>query len=105
MVHPRSRYTSEGYEHRRLSCTCRQNLFPLVAVPIGLLRLEEDPLAGDLYDGELLRALKRISRDYWTANPQESSQLLRLAERAVSESGNSEFEILPHDLKEVIEQK
>jgi hypothetical protein len=87
-----------------LARACRQNIFPSAVVPICLLRLEEDPLAGDLYDGELLLALKGLPRDYWATHPQEKSEFLRLAERAVNESGDSELKITPRDLEAVKEQ-
>jgi hypothetical protein len=88
-----------------LARACRQNIFPPAVVPICLLRLEEDPLAGDLYDGELLLALKGLPREYWVLHSQEKSEFLRLAERAVNESGDSELKITPRDLEAVSEQK
>jgi hypothetical protein len=88
-----------------LARACRQALFPPVVVPLCLSLLEQDPLAGDLYDGELLLSLKGIAHNYWVTHPKERSQLLGLAERAVRESGQSELKITPRDLEAVIEQK
>ena len=49
-----------------------------VIVPFCLGKLEEDPLAGELYDGELAEALWKIPDDYWRSHPAEESHFLEL---------------------------
>jgi hypothetical protein len=44
-------------------------------VPRALDRLQEAPLAGDLYPGDLLGAVLHATRDYWPRHP---DQLIRL---------------------------
>ena len=55
---------------------CRQGLFHEVIVPITLARLAEDPLAGDMYEGEMLASLVDVPRKYWTVS-EESRRTLR----------------------------
>jgi hypothetical protein len=65
-----------------LARACRQAIFPEAVVPVCLDRLEVDPLAGDLYDGDLVRALKGLPKDYWRTHRVEMERFLSLAERA-----------------------
>src|SRR5579885_3320983 len=43
----------------------RQNIHLGHVVPLALHRLLSEPLAGDMYDGELLASLKSVPREYW----------------------------------------
>ena len=49
-------------------------------VPRALDRLEIEPLAGDLYPGDLLGAVLRTTADYWNSHPSELMRLWRLRE-------------------------
>ena len=49
-------------------------------VPRALERLETEPLAGDLYPGDLLGAVLRTSGDYWNSHPTELMRLWRVRE-------------------------
>jgi hypothetical protein len=44
---------------------CRQEIYPEAIVPYAVERVERNPLAGELYDGELLAALSSISTEFW----------------------------------------
>lgn len=68
-----------------LSRACRQGLFPAALVPLVLRRLEEDPLAGDMYDGEMLASLTGVPSDYWGDNPAARRALRHLLELTRSE--------------------
>lgn len=72
-----------------LSRACRQQLFCSELVPICLWVLGQDPLAGELYDGELIYALQAVPGAYWRTHPQERRQFLAAAERAHQESGDA----------------
>jgi hypothetical protein len=62
-----------------LSRACRQQLYPTAVVPIAIAKIEKEPLAGELYDGELLVALKSVSRDYWSAHSAEAFGIASIA--------------------------
>jgi hypothetical protein len=60
---------------------CRQKIHLEHTVPRALELLRTDPLAGDMYEGELLVSLKSVPPNYWATNQTE-----RLALRSVAES-------------------
>jgi hypothetical protein len=61
-----------------LARACRQNLYDEEIVPCCLLKLEQEPLAGDMYEGELVKALAGVSANYWRTHPREREQFLTL---------------------------
>ena len=65
-----------------LSRACRQCLYLDHVVPIAVERLKTEPLAGDMYDGELLAAMKPIPTSYWKNNQRISEDLLTIVEQA-----------------------
>jgi hypothetical protein len=81
-----------------LARACRQNLYPEAVVQLCLRKLEEDPLAGELYDGELVASLKRVTGDYWQGHPTERAQFLTLAARAYRETGDADVHVTEEDL-------
>lgn len=54
---------------------CRQELYLKRVIPAALVRLGRDPLAGELYDGELIVALAGVPRDYWAAHRDQTRSL------------------------------
>jgi len=51
-------------------------------VPLALRVLDGDPLAeGDFYPGDLLAAVLRLDAAYWTAHPEERTELAGIAGR------------------------
>jgi hypothetical protein len=44
-------------------------------VPIALARLLDEPLAGDLYPGDLLNAVLRTDSKYWETHPDDRASL------------------------------
>ena len=81
-----------------LARACRQNLYSTTVIPLCLLKLEEDPLAGEMYDGELMHAMKGVAPDYWFTQPIDRERFLMLARRAFHGSGDASFDITEHDL-------
>lgn len=61
-----------------LSRACRQQLYPRHVVPISISRLEANPLAGEVFDGELLVSMKSVPNDYWHTDRQISDRLLNV---------------------------
>ncbi|MCA8982948.1 MAG: contact-dependent growth inhibition system immunity protein [Planctomycetaceae bacterium] len=54
---------------------CRQQVYLDHVVPIAVERLTVQPLAGEMYDGELLVAMKSIPTGYWQRNSRISQDL------------------------------
>ncbi len=84
-----------------LARCCRQNLFNEYVVPVAIDRLQLRPLAGDVYDGELLAAMKSIEMAYWTANQAESKLLREIAVRAKVDTDDDEIR---DDVEELVEK-
>ncbi len=82
-----------------LARACRQDLYDEEVVPLCLMKLEEDPLAGALYDGELTWSLKKgVSSEYWRTHPVEKERFLKLAERGYQENGDKDLIVTEDDL-------
>jgi hypothetical protein len=59
----------------------RQRLYPDFVVPVAIGHLRENPLAGDLYDGELLVSLRNVDEDFWKRRGELKSELARVLPR------------------------
>jgi hypothetical protein len=59
----------------------RQRLFPDFVVPVAIGHLRENPLAGDLYDGELLVSLQNVGDDFWKRREELKSELAKVLSR------------------------
>ena len=59
---------------------CRQQIHLEHVVPIALQLLQSEPLAGEMYDGELLASLKSAPPDHWPAHPAEAAVLKSVCE-------------------------
>ena len=69
-----------------ISRACRQNIH-LVLVHVILLALnmlEANPLAGEMYDGELLVSLKAVPKDYWDAHVNDKLACRAIIEKVVN---------------------
>lgn len=53
-----------------------QNLYPEYVVPLAIEALEKEPLAGELYDGELAGSFSSISDEFWRENEGLALRLL-----------------------------
>jgi hypothetical protein len=62
---------------------CRQDIFPQLVVPYVIERIDSDPLAGELYDGEMLMALADVSEQFWRANKSLAANLAQILARAI----------------------
>ena len=65
-----------------LARACRQNIYVEAIAPFCLRKLENDPLAGDMDFGELIRAMKSFPPSYWREHPDIMEKYLQLAEKA-----------------------
>jgi hypothetical protein len=60
-----------------------------VLVPKALQCVADDPLvATEYYPGDLLSALLRVDKNYWSANPVELKQLALIARSLATRGGN-----------------
>jgi hypothetical protein len=64
-----------------LARSCRQELYLEHIIPLCLQQLAEDPLIGELYDGEMFRAVKNAPDSYWQEHPAEKRELEDIAKR------------------------
>ncbi len=69
-----------------ISKALRQRIHPEVVVPLALHLLTSNPLAGELYDGELLASFKGVTPDYWPAHSRDAATLVEVVERLVQDS-------------------
>jgi CDI immunity proteins len=81
----------DSFDTEDLCRACRQKMYVDYVVPAALACLEEDPLAGELYDGELLVAMKSIPYRYWMENDESAARLIRVARRAKQFSKGEEI--------------
>ena len=68
-----------------LACACRQGVHLDAVVPIVVDRLRDNPLAGDLYDGELIASLKSVSSAFWRAHPDLTTTMRELVTEVQSQ--------------------
>ena len=59
---------------------CRQQIHHEHLVPLALRILKTKPFAGEMYDGELLVALKSVPSDYWRTHADEVMSLKAILE-------------------------
>lgn len=69
-----------------ISKALRQQIHPEYVVPIALRILETDPLAGEMYDGELLASLKAVAPEYWLAHADATTALRAIVEKLLHEA-------------------
>ena len=67
-----------------LSKAGRQSLHFEQVVPIIIARLGADPLAGEMFDGELLASLRSVGADYWKAHRSQAVALKAIIDAAWS---------------------
>lgn len=61
---------------------CRQQLYLGHVIPVAVARLQVEPLAGDMYDGELLVAMKSVPIDYWRTDQKSAGLLVSIVQDA-----------------------
>lgn len=68
-----------------LAKACRQNVWIEQVVPVAVEVLKNDPQAGELYDGELVVALKSIPAAHWPEHRAVANTLQQIIEQHLSE--------------------
>ena len=86
------------FEIGDLCRACRQELYLDYVVPVAIQCLQEEPAAGDIYDGELLVALKGVPIDFWARREREAHELIGIAQ-AASETADEDVK---RDIRELL---
>jgi len=68
---------------------CRQQIHVEHVVPIALRLLQSEPLAGEMYDGELLVSIKSVPTDFWSAHKTEAAALKSICDELSKREGLS----------------
>ncbi|MWJ31912.1 MULTISPECIES: contact-dependent growth inhibition system immunity protein [Saccharibacillus] len=63
----------------------RQNLYVSYILPYALEALQKDPTAGELYNGELLRAVSKVSNEFWVTHKELSENCCKIIIEAKQE--------------------
>lgn len=54
---------------------CRQRIHPEYIVPLAIQMLQSDPIAGEMYEGELLMSLANIPGEYWLSHSDDRNKV------------------------------
>jgi hypothetical protein len=81
----------EAFTDFDLARSVRQNIHIEAVMPYCLQSLMRNPLAGKLYDGELLSAIMRLPPDFWLLRLPERNAVLSIANVALSESDDQDL--------------
>ena len=86
-----------------LSTACWENFHPEYIVPIALLRLQENPLAGDLYEGQLLASLKGILNAYWLKHSDQCTHVKKLVDESIDRFESEDTKQKVRELQALLE--
>jgi hypothetical protein len=75
-----------------LSKSVRQCLFPDYVIPVALQVLEKEPLAGEMYDGELASAFHAISETFWYEHREIAARALSVMKGALPQIGDADVQ-------------
>jgi hypothetical protein len=79
---------------------CRQQIHLEQVVPMALRILQSNPVAGEMYDGELLVSLKSVPIGYWLKCSEDATTLKEIVEKALALDATSDD--VRQDAKEVL---
>jgi hypothetical protein len=66
----------------------RQNIYPEYVVPIALEALEKEPLAGEMYDGELAMSFCSVQDNFWIENQEMAKRILSVLRKEINDLGD-----------------
>ena len=81
-----------------LSKAARQQIHPERIVPLVIERLQNEPLAGEMFDGELLASLRSIGADYWRSHRKDAASVRAV----IAAAWNDLPEDIQADAKEIL---
>jgi len=60
-------------------CKCvRQNLYLKYLLPFIIRKLNENPLAGEIFDGELIASLRNVDKEFWKTMKDEKEKICEI---------------------------
>lgn len=62
----------------------RQDLYPDHVIPVAIDALEKEPMAGEMYDGELALSFRFVSDNFWSKNLGLAQRLLHVLRKVVA---------------------
>jgi hypothetical protein len=66
----------------------RQNLYPEYVVPTAIEAIEKEPLAGEMYDGELAVSFRAVSVAFWHEHQELAGRLLSVMKEILPRLGD-----------------
>ena len=87
-----------------LSKAIRQNIHLMHVVPFAVDHLVRDPVAGDVYDGELLCSMASIPSHYWAEHPEHSTVVKEAVGKVINVLNDDERTDLQRLLKSINSQ-
>ncbi len=77
---------------------CRQELHLEYVVPVAIKLLCENPMAGDMYDGELLSSMKCLPEAFWSDN----EDMAKAAKDYILQISESDDKDVVSDINEIL---
>jgi hypothetical protein len=94
----------ESLSIENIAKACRQQIHLDHVVPIALRRLQSDPLAGYMYDGELFASLKSVPQEHWreykhdTVKLREIIKNIRTSKKIIDKDFAQDVEEVTHKI-------
>ncbi|MCU6433687.1 hypothetical protein LPB67_07830 [Undibacterium sp. Jales W-56] len=79
----------------------RQRLFVTHVLPVGIMYLKADVLAGDDYEGQLISALKILTHEDWSNCPIEAQRAIHIIQNALD--NKSIPATIEHDARQILD--
>lgn len=73
------------FSNEDLCKACRQQIFPEAVIPIAIETLRKEPLAGEMYDGELIAAMSNTAKEYWASHRSAAIEVAAIAQSIISQ--------------------
>jgi hypothetical protein len=96
----------DEFSERDLARACRQKIEPEWVVPEALNRIEKNPRAGFLYEGELAASLVEIPPEFWRTFLELTNRAIQVLEltkqdEAISSEVRTELKQLERNLSQI----
>lgn len=75
-----------SFSQEDLCKACRQQIFLETIIPIAMEVLRKEPLAGEMFEGELIVAMSNISKYYWLTHRSTATELAAIAKSIISQA-------------------
>lgn len=92
----------EALDESDLARSLRQDLWTNYVLDEALYRLESDPMAGGLYEGELLNALCSVRATYWSETPGRKMRLASILDQVDEGELDGDTQVCVNQLRALI---